>query len=309
MQSNESISSLIKQKASQIGFEFSGFSKSERLSSEEHRLRDWLNAGFQGKMTYLENHFEKRLDPSEILPGCKSVISLMYNYYPENEVNKSKYNIAKYAYGKDYHKVVKKRLNKLCDYLVELFPDVKYRFFVDSAPVMERQWAEKSGLGWIGKNTLLINKTRGSYFFLAEILLTEELEYDSRIEDYCGKCTKCLDACPTRAFPEPYVLDASKCISYATIELKDEKIPELFKDKMEGYIFGCDICQDVCPWNRFSKPTQEEKFSKNNEMKAMEDSDWESLDEANFNLIFEGSAVKRAKFEGLKRNISFVKGD
>ncbi len=257
-------------------------------------------------MSYLENHFDKRLDTTLLMPGTKSVISLLYNHFPQTQQDQSTYKIAKYAYGKDYHKVIKKRLKPLTDLITALNNKASFRVFVDSAPIMERQWAQKSGLGWIGKNTLLINKQKGSYFFLAEILVDFELEYDSAIADHCGTCTRCLEACPTDAFPEPYMLDASKCISYATIELKDE-IPSLFEGKMEDWIFGCDICQDVCPWNRFSDPHSEEAFEAKVETLHFKKKDWQDLDEEKFDEIFSGSAVKRTKFEGLKRNIDFVR--
>jgi len=307
--SKESISNLIKIKGREIGFDYIGFSKAEMLENEESRLDEWLHAGYHGDMTYLKEHFSKRLDPSELVKGTKSIISLLYNYYPDKELNGDNYKIAKYAYGKDYHKIIKKRLKTLTSYLEEISPDVKFRVFVDSAPVMERQWAEKSGLGWIGKNTLLINKNKGSFFFIAEILADVELDYDKPIKDYCGACTKCLDACPTDAFPEPYVLNASKCISYATIELKENHIPELFKGKMEDWIFGCDICQDVCPWNRFSSPNMEEYFNLGEPLISMDKEKWHNLNEEDFDELFYGSSVKRSKYSGLKRNINFVRTD
>lgn len=303
------ISLRIKEKAKLAGFDFTGFSKVENLESEEEKLKQWLNSGFHGRMKYMENHFGKRLNPAELMPGARSVISLLYNYYPDKELSGSGYKIAKYAYGKDYHKVIKKKLKKFTSELEEIKPGIIYRYFVDSAPVMERIWAAKSGLGWIGKNTLLINKMKGSFFFIADILVDTELEYDQAIGDYCGSCTKCLDACPTSAFPEPYVLDASKCISYATIELKEGEIPSLFKGKMENYVFGCDICQDVCPWNRFSSPGTDESFKPNDLLKSASDRDWENMDEKSYNEMFKSSAVKRAGFNGLKRNIRFAEGD
>ena len=260
-------------------------------------------------MTYLENHFEKRLDPTLLLPGTKSVISLMYNYYPEAELDNSTYKLAKYAYGKDYHNVIKKRLKELTAFIESLYGEADYRVFVDSAPVMERQWAAKSGLGWIGKNTLLLNKEKGSFFFLAEILLDKELIYDRPIKDYCGSCTACLDACPTDAFEAPYVLNASKCISYQTIELKDEFINPSFKDKFDDWMFGCDICQDVCPWNRFSSPNKEQQFEPSRGLVEMTDQYWRELSEEKFTEIFHGSAVQRTKYKGLKRNIDFLQED
>lgn len=301
----KNLTGQIRNKARELGFEFTGFSRAQRLDGEEEHLRNWLKAGFHGGMSYMENHFEKRLDPTQLMPGSKTVISLLHSYYPEEELETG-LKIARYAYGKDYHKVLKKKALVLVEQLKVDFPELNARVFVDSAPVMERQWAERSGLGWLGKNTLLINKNRGSYFFLTEILVDLELEYDSPIGDHCGTCTRCLDACPTDAFPQPYVLDASKCISYATIELKDEELPELFNGKMENWIFGCDICQEVCPWNRFSLPHQEERFKPNDELKAMKNDKWQELDEETFNSLFSGSAVKRTKFSGLKRNIRSV---
>lgn len=307
--SNQDISQLIKQKAAEIGFLEVGFSKAEKLTEEEDRLSQWLNHGYQGEMSYLEQHFSMRLDPNELMPGTKSVISLLYNYFPSHELIEGKYKIARYAYGKDYHKVIKKRLKRLTGFLEEYIPGINFRVFVDSAPIMERQWAVKAGLGWIGKNGLLINKEKGSYFFIADILVDVELSYDTAIKDYCGSCTACLDACPTKAFPQPYVLDASKCISYATIELKDTNIPDSFKGKMKDWVYGCDICQEVCPWNRFSKPHDEVDFLPSNVLTSMRKKDWEEMGEDKYTELFAGSAVKRAKFDGLKRNILFVKGD
>jgi len=301
-----SYSRLLKDKARELGFDFIGFSKATRLNEDDH-LKKWLESGYQGKMSYLEGHFDKRLDPCELMPGCKSVVSLMYNYYPENEISTSKYKLAKYAYGKDYHNVIKKKLKALTTFIEDSYGPVNHRVFVDSAPVMERQWAEQSGLGWIGKNTLLINKEQGSFFFLAEILIDKELDYDGPIGDHCGTCRACLDACPTDAFEGPYVLNASKCISYQTIELKDELIDPELKGKFENWMFGCDICQDVCPWNRFSKPNFEPAFEPKTKLQSMSDHDWENLNEEDFTELFHGSAVQRTKYQGLKRNISFLK--
>ena len=256
----------------------------------------------------MEDHFEKRLDPRELMPGTRSVISLLYNYYPAEQLDKSSYKIARYAYGKDYHLLIKKRLKALTDYLEELTASSNYRVFVDSAPVMERQWAARSGLGWLGKNTLLINKEKGSYFFLAEVLTDVELEYDGPVTDHCGSCTACLDACPTNAFDAPYVLNASRCISYMTIELKSA-ISSEFKGNFDQWIFGCDICQEVCPWNRFSSPHNEERFQPSEELKSMTDRNWEELGEDKYDSLFSGSAVKRTKYGGLKRNIEYVRPD
>ncbi len=268
------------------GFDFCGISKAEFLEEEAPRLESWLKKGAHGKMSYMENHFDKRLDPTKLVPGAKSVVSLLYNYYPETDLAKTYPNqskIAKYAYGKDYHFVIKDKLKTLLLDLQKEIGEIQGRVFVDSAPVMERQWAEKSGLGWTGKNTLLITKNQGSFFFLAELIIDLELEADGPIKDYCGTCTRCVDACPTDAIT-PYEVDASKCISYLTIELK-EGIPEEFKGKMENWAFGCDICQDVCPWNRFSKPHQEEVFLPPKELLELLNNNWQDL-KRNFTLIY-----------------------
>ena len=264
--SKEKHTQLIKQKAIELGFDFCGISKAEKLHEEAAHLEKWLSSSFHGKMSYLENHFDKRLDPSLLVPGAKSVISLLFNYYPEESEKNTKYKVARYAYGKDYHYVIKDKLKTFLKDLTREIGEINGRVFVDSAPVMERQWAGKSGLGWIGKNTLLINKQQGSYFFLAELILDLDLEADGPIKDYCGTCTKCLDACPTNAFLKANVLDASKCISYLTIELKEE-IPKEFEDTYRNWIFGCDICQEVCPWNRFAKSHQEVSFVKTDGIK------------------------------------------
>jgi epoxyqueuosine reductase len=297
---------LIKKTATELGFSFCGISKAEFLKDEAPQLEEWLKRGYQGKMSYLENYFDKRLDPTLLVPGAKSVISLLYNYYPEKDLaTESELKIAKYAYGEDYHFVVKDKLKILFERIQEKVGDIQGRVFVDSAPVMERAWAKKSGLGWIGKNSLLLNKESGSFYFLAEIILDLEFEYDGPIKDYCGTCTACMDACPTDAIAEPYVVDGSKCISYFTIELKEE-IPTSVKGKFENWIFGCDICQDVCPWNRFSKPHQESRFNANSSLQAMTQSEWQEITEDVFQKVFKDSPVKRTKFEGLKRNIQFV---
>lgn len=300
----------MKQVAKQLGFSFCGISKAEKLEEEAPRLEAWLKSGAHGKMSYMENHFDKRLDPTLLVPGAKSVVSLLYNYYPEKDLANTQeghHKIAKYAYGKDYHFVIKDKLKTFMSELKEQIGQIEGRVFVDSAPVMERQWAEKSGLGWIGKNTLLINKDRGSFFFLAELIIDLELETDGPIKDYCGTCTRCIDACPTDAIT-PYQLDASKCISYLTIELK-ENIPSEFKNQMEGWAFGCDICQDVCPWNRFSKAHQEEAFQPKKELEELFNNNWEDLTKEVFQVAFKNSAVKRTKFEGLKRNLEFLRNN
>jgi epoxyqueuosine reductase len=260
---------LVKSTARQLDFSFCGISKARFLHEEANHLEEWLKRNYHGKMGYMENHFEKRLDPTKLFPGAKSVISLVLNYYPKEDlVDKSELKIAKYAYGEDYHFVIKDKLKVFLELLHEKIGSIEGMAYVDSAPVMERTWAQKSGAGWIGKNSLLLNRSMGSFFFLAELIVDLELEYDGPIKDYCGTCTACMDACPTDAIPEPYVVDGSRCISYFTIELKDE-IPTEFKGKFDNWIFGCDICQDVCPWNRFSTPHHEERFDSPPELAAM----------------------------------------
>ncbi len=299
---------LIKTKAAELGFFLCGISKAEYMTEEAKNLESWLNKNNHGEMSYMANHFDKRVDPTLLVPGAKSVISLAYNYYtPDKQEDTEAPKISKYAYGKDYHDILKKKLFKFFDWIRETFGDVEGRVFVDSAPVLERDWAKRSGLGWVGKHTLLINPKKGSYFFLAEIILDLEITYDDPITDYCGTCTRCIDACPTDAIsPSGYFLDGSKCISYLTIELKSA-IPSSFDDKMENYIFGCDICQQVCPWNRFSSPHHEDAFLPKPELLSMTKEEWYELSNPAFDLLFEGSAVKRTKYQGLKRNIDFIK--
>ena len=297
---------LVKSLATELGFSFCGISKAEFLEEEAPKLEEWLKRGYQGEMGYLENHFDKRLDPTKLVLGARSVVSLVYNYYPKEQHQSDQGpKIAKYAYGQDYHHVVKDKLKELVDRIREKVGQIEGRVFVDSAPVMERQLAAKSGIGWIGKNSLLLNRNMGSFFFLAELIIDLELEPDGPIKDYCGTCTACQDACPTDAIPQPYVIDGSKCISYLTIELKDE-IPNEFKGRMENWAFGCDICQDVCPWNRFSKPHEEPKF-KPQGWEDFKSKDWEEMTEEVFQKVFKKSAVKRTKFGGLKRNLDFLK--
>ncbi|MTI32060.1 tRNA epoxyqueuosine(34) reductase QueG [Xanthovirga aplysinae] len=307
MAGKERYTRLIKEKARELGFEFCGISKAEFLEDQAPKLESWLKAGMHGKMGYMENHFDKRLDPRKLVEGAKSVISLGFNYFPEKDLAKEEnFKIAKYAYGKDYHFVLKDKLKSLLAFIQVEIGEVSGRAFVDSAPVMERTWAERSGLGWTGKHSLLINKGMGSFFFLAELIIDLELEYDGPVKDYCGTCTRCMDACPTNAIPEPYVVDGSKCISYFTIELKEE-IPQEVKGKFENWIFGCDICQDVCPWNRFAKSHQEPAFKPHSLMEEMDKGEWEDISREVFNEIFRKSPVKRTKLEGLRRNIEFVK--
>ena len=301
-------SNWFRKLALEEGFEQVGFAKAQRLDKAADRLEKWLNQGYHGKMGYMANHFDKRVDPTKLVPGAKTVICLLYNYFPETVQQDSKSpKIAKYAYGEDYHFVLKKKLKKLLHAVREKYGDITGRVFVDSAPVMEREWASRSGLGWLGKNTLCIHPQKGSFFFLAEIILDLEFALDNPIKDYCGTCTKCIDACPTEAIsPNGYLLDSSKCISYLTIELKEE-IPTEFKDKMENWVFGCDICQDVCPWNRFSRPHQESKFLPNPQILEMNPDEWQEITEEVFKDIFRRSAVKRTKYEGLKRNLRFIR--
>ncbi len=295
----------VKSIASALGFSFCGVSTAAYLEEEAPKLETWLNRGYAGKMAYLEKNLDLRLDPRKLVPGAKSVVSLMYNYFPKEELPESGFKISKYAYGEDYHGVIKDLLYEMVSRLREQIGDIQGRVFVDSAPVMERTWAARSGLGWIGKNSLLLNKQSGSYFFLAELILDLELEPDGPIRDYCGTCTACMDACPTGAIPEPYVVNGNACISYYTIELK-EAIPESMKGKFANWIFGCDICQDVCPWNRFSKPNDQPRFAPSEELKGMKSSDWKELTESVFQQVFSRSAVRRTGYEGLTRNIRFI---
>lgn len=299
--------SFIKNQASKLGFLNVGISKAELLESEAKNLEQWLSFNYHANMSYMENHFDLRVDPSKLVPGAKSVISLSYNYYTDQkQSDPAAPKISMYAYGKDYHKIIKKKLKSLLSLIQEEYGDVHGRCFVDSAPLLERDLAKRAGLGWTGKNTLLLNKKQGSYFFLAEIVLDLEIQTDHETPDHCGTCTKCIDACPTDAINEEgYILDASKCISYLTIELKDQ-IPQEFNDKMDNWMFGCDICQAVCPWNRFSSPHQEEKFIPKDELMNKSKAEWKEVTLEVFDQLFEGSPVKRTKFEGLKRNIDFL---
>lgn len=298
---------LIKEKAIDLGFDYIGVSKADFLEEEAPRLESWLNNNFHGKMNYMENYFDLRLDPRKLVPNAKSVISFAINYFPKEELKSSDYKISKYAYGEDYHKVIKKKLKQLLQFIRENIGEVEGRGFVDSAPVLDKAWAQKSGLGWIGKNANLINKSSGSYFFIAELIVDLELEIDSPTKDYCGTCTKCIDACPTGAIISEKVIDAKKCISYLTIELKDSIIDNQFKNQMSGWVFGCDICMDVCPWNRFSKPNTIEEFQPKKELLEMTNKNWEEITSEVFDVVFEKSAIKRTKFDGLKRNINFLK--
>jgi epoxyqueuosine reductase len=297
-----------KAMAKRLGFEDVKVAKAEFMEDEALRLENWLNKGYHGEMKYMEKHFDLRVDPTKLVPGAKSVVSLMYNYYSEEkQADPTAPKISMYAYGRDYHKVVKAKLKQLEKYLRTEVGQIQSRIFVDSAPVMERDWAVRSGLGWMGKHTLLLSPRKGSCFFLAELICDVEFEYDLPIKDYCGSCTRCIDACPTDAISsEGYLVDGSKCISYLTIELKSE-IPGEFAGKMENWMFGCDICQQVCPWNRFSKSHEEPEFVVHPDLLQMHKSDWEALQEDAFEKLFQGSAVKRTGYHGLKRNIRFLK--
>lgn len=296
---------LIKQKAKALGFEDVGISKAEFLDEEAFALEKWLNQNQNGAMHYMANHFDKRLNPTLLVPGAKSVVSLSYNYFTTQEQIPNTYKISKYAFGRDYHKVLKKKLKTLLLYIQENIGEVNGRAFVDSAPVMERAWAKKSGVGWQGKNTMLLTKAKGSFHFLAELIIDLDLEPDQPTKDYCGNCTKCIDACPTNAIFEPYKVDGSKCISYFTIELKDE-IPQTMQDKFKDWAFGCDICQDVCPINARAKQHQEPDFTPKEEMLQMSKTEWQEISEEVFEKLFNGTPVRRAQFKGLKRNINFL---
>ncbi len=301
----EKYTQLLRDKAHELGFSFCGIAQAAFLEEEAPRLESWLRRGLQGQMSYLENHFDKRLDPTLLVPGATSVVSLILNYYPETDLGHSDtYKIAKYAYGEDYHFFVKRKLKDLLYFLREEIGEIEGRVFVDSAPVMERAWAQRSGLGWIGKNSLLLNKQQGSFFFLAEMILDLPLVPDAPTADYCGTCTRCIDACPTEAIT-PYEVDGSRCISYFTIELK-EHIPSEFAGQYANWIFGCDICQDVCPWNRFSKPHTFQELKPSEDMRSLKKRDWEEMTEEVFQKVFKKSALKRTKFNGLMRNISFL---
>ena len=296
----------LKEKAKELGFVSVGVSKADELAEEAPRLERWLKEGMHGEMKYMEGHFEKRLDPRKLVPGTKSVVSLLFNYHnPEVNSKDDEFKISQYAVGTDYHFVLKRKLKELLKMMKEEWGDVEGRVFVDSAPVLERVWAAKSGLGWIGKNSLLLSRKRGSYFFTAEMMLDIEFEYDTPVADHCGSCTSCLDACPTGATIKPYVVDGSKCISYFTIELKGQ-IPEPMAGKFDDWIFGCDVCQEVCPWNRHSEKTTEPKFAPADGLLEMSKSDWVDLTEEVFRDYFKSSPVMRTGFEGLSRNIKFT---
>jgi len=307
MTKKEQDTRFVKETAYALGFQMVGVSKAEFMEDEARKLEQWLNLNYHGEMGYMANHFDKRVNPSLLVPGAKSVISLIYNYFPEEKQHPDAPKLAKYAYGKDYHYVIKYKLKELMKMIQGELGEVSGRVFVDSAPLLERDLAKRAGLGWIGKNTMLINPKKGSFFFLAEVVIDLDLEVDAPMKDFCGTCTRCIDACPTEAIaPEGYYMDGSKCISYLTIELK-ENIPPSFKGKMENWMFGCDICQDVCPWNRFSSPHTEPEFKPADGLLDMKSADWEELTEEVFQKVFKKSAVKRTKFSGIKRNLEFLK--
>jgi epoxyqueuosine reductase len=298
---------MIKQKARELGFMFCGISKAGFLEEEAPRLENYLKSGFHGEMNYMENHFDKRLDPTKLVEGARSVISLALNYYTDQEqADNEAPKISKYAYGMDYHFVIKEKLKLLLDYMRENIGEIDGRAFVDSAPVLDKAWAKKAGFGWIGKNSNLINKNAGSFFFLSELIIDLELEYDVMpAQDHCGTCTRCMDACPTDAIVAPYVVDGSRCISYLTIELKNE-LPAEFAGKTGNWMFGCDICQDVCPWNKFSVLHNEPAFNPHPDLLTMTQKDWLDISEETFQKVFKNSAVKRTKYAGLTRNIRFL---
>lgn len=306
MYNHSSSSSIIKNIAYELGFQFCGISNADFLEEEACRLEKWLKNDMNGSMRYMESHFDMRLDPRLLVPGAKSVVSLIYNYYPLDTQRVDTYKISKYAYGTDYHFVLKDKLKIFLDRIRKEIGEVDGRVFVDSAPVMDKVWAKKSGLGWVGKHSNLIHPKKGSFFFIAELILDLELVADGPIKDYCGSCTRCIDACPTDAIVQPYIVDGSKCISYLTIELKDEIIPSEFSRKLNDWIFGCDICQDVCPWNRFSTPHTESLFKPTSSLLDLSKNDWNDLTDEVFSELFKKSAVKRTKKSGLMRNIKFV---
>ena len=293
----------------ELGFDFCGIARAQQLDEDARRLEQWLNKGLHGNMQYMENYFDLRIDPTKLVPGAKSVITVLLNYFPQQTQQPGTPNISKYAYGKDYHEVIKSKLHALLAMINEHIGEVHGRGFVDSAPVLERSWAQRSGLGWIGKNGNLLTKTQGSFFFIATLIVDLELEYDDPFaKDYCGSCRKCIDACPTGAITDSKVINGSQCISYYTIELKDMLLPDDKKGQFADWMFGCDVCQDVCPWNRFAKPTRETGFAPIPEILNFTTKEWESLTEEAFKQIFRHSPMKRAKYQGIQRNIKFLKG-
>ncbi len=308
MNHQEKYTRLIKQCSANLGFHYCGTSKAVKLDDDARRLESWLQQGFHGAMQYMENYFDLRIDPCKLVPGAKSVITLLLNYFPLEQQNNTALKISKYAYGKDYHQVIREKLNMLLQFIKQNIGDVNGRGFVDSAPVLERSWATRSGAGWIGRNGNLITKQQGSYFFIATLIVDLDLMYDDTFaKDYCGTCRKCIDSCPTNAILDNKVINGSRCISYFTIELKDAIIPDEMKGKFENWMFGCDICQDVCPWNRFSKPNNEIAFKPIPEILNLSTAEWENLSEEAFKKIFKNSPLKRTKFKGIQRNLKFIK--
>ena len=299
---------LIKKTAHQLGFSYCGIAKAEKLDEDARRLESWLRQGMHGNMQYMENHFDLRIDPRKLVPGAKSVITVLQNYFPEKVQSIDSPRIAKYAYGNDYHEVIRSKLQTFLSTLTESIGEIQGRGFVDSAPVLERAWALKSGLGWIGKNGNLITKKSGSFYFIATLVVDIELVCDDPFaKDFCGSCRKCIEACPTEAILENKIVDGSKCISYYTIEIKEALIPNEVKGKFDNWFFGCDTCQDVCPWNRFSSPNDEVQFTPIPEILNLSSKEWESISEEAFNTIFKKSPLKRAKYQGIQRNIIFIK--
>ncbi|MFM7566930.1 MAG: tRNA epoxyqueuosine(34) reductase QueG [Flavobacteriales bacterium] len=298
---------FIKQKAAELGFFYCGFSQAGFLEDEAPKLERWLNEGRHGNMAYMENHFDKRLNPQRLVEGSNSVISLLINYFPTQTPSEKAPKISKYAYGEDYHTVIKEKLKELVEIMRQEIGDIQGRVFVDSAPVMDKAWAKKSGLGWLGKNTNLIHPKEGSFFFIAELITDLTFSQDPPLPDFCGTCTRCLDACPTQALTAPYEIDASKCISYLTIELKEKHLPDAFRGKMESWAFGCDICQDVCPWNRFAKAHQEQRFEPAFDFLNLDLDAWEKVQEETFQSWMKNSAIRRTGYEGLMRNLRFLK--
>jgi epoxyqueuosine reductase len=298
---------LVKQLAAELGFDFCGIAKATQLDDDARRLESWLNQGMHGSMKYMERYFDLRIDPAKLVPGARSVITLLLNYFPKEEQHNNALKISKYAYGKDYHEVIRDKLNKYIENIKTGLGDFHGRGFVDSAPVLERTWAQRSGLGWVGKNGNLINKQMGSFFFIATLITDLDLQPDDGfVKDYCGTCTRCIDACPTDAILPDKIVDGSKCISYFTIELKDMLIPDEMKGKFENWMFGCDTCQDVCPWNRFSKPTNEIEFTPLPEILNLSTKEWEMMTEEKFKSIFRHSPLSRSKFKGIQRNLKFI---
>ncbi|MFC0771710.1 tRNA epoxyqueuosine(34) reductase QueG [Terrimonas alba] len=301
---------LVKQFAYELGFDYCGIAKAERLNEDAERLESWLNKGFHGSMQYMENHFELRVNPAQLVPGAKSVITLLQNYFPSEQQNEGAIKISKYAFGKDYHEVIRAKLRSFLQMIHDEIGDVHGRGFVDSAPVLERSWAQRSGIGWVGKNGNLLTKDSGSFFFIATLITDLELAYDDPYaKDYCGSCTRCIDACPTEAILPGKVINGSKCISYFTIELKEMLIPREMKGRFDGWAFGCDTCQDVCPWNRFSRPHHEPAFTPIPEVLNLSTQEWEALTEESFKKIFKDSPIRRTKWKGIQRNIQFIQPD